>query len=273
MLKKTLVGTAVAVILSVFVFGKDVLSYAQTSASSVRNAVKSEVPIEFELERAREMVEDLVPDIRRCMHVIAEQQVDVEHLSVKISQRSQELASQKKQVLVLRQDLSGGGETFVYASRTYTSNEVKRDLATRFERYKAAQESLLRDRQILAAREKALLANQKKLDEMLAAKQNLQVELEQLDARLRTVQAAETVSMLEIDDSQLTRTKKLIRELSKQLDVKVKLLDAEGKFTGLIPVDAENSVPVNIGQEIDEYFGPQNGSQTNVAELEPVAEL
>ena len=81
MLKKTLIGTAVAAALAVFVFGKDVVSYARTSASSVRDAVKSEVPLEFEIERARKIVENLVPDIRNCMHVVAEQQIDIEAFS------------------------------------------------------------------------------------------------------------------------------------------------------------------------------------------------
>ena len=267
MIKKALIGTAVAAALSVFVFGKDVVSYARTSASSVRDAVKSEVPLEFEIERAREIVENLVPDIRNCMHVIAEQQVDIEHLSTAISRNNDLLSRQKGQILVLREDLAGGGETFVYASRTYTSMDVKRDLATRFERFKSAEESLLRDQQILTARQTSLDANQTKLDELLASKQNLEVQLEQLGARLKTVQAAETVSDLEIDDSQLARAKTLIRELNKQLDVREKMLDVKGKFSGLIPVDASPVVPANIGQQIDNYFDEGARSEADVARL------
>ena len=256
MLKKTLIGTAIAATLAVFVFGKDVFSYASTSASSLRDAVKSEVSLEFEIERARNIVGKLMPDIRHCMHVTAEQQVDIEHLTADIARKDAELGRQKGQILALREDLAGGGETFVYASRKYTSNEVKRDLATRFERFKAAQEALARDKQILIAREKALRANQTKLDDMFVAKQNLEVQLEQLDAKLKTIQAAETVSELEIDDSRLSQAKTLIKALNRELDVRQTKLDNEGKFTGLIPVDAANVVPTNIGEQIDDYFGP-----------------
>jgi hypothetical protein len=257
MLKKALIGTGIATALAVFVFGKDVFSYARTSASSVRDAVKSEVPIEFEIERARKVVENLMPDIRHCMHVTAEQQVDIEHLTADIARKEDELGRQKGQILALRTDLASGKETFQYASRKYTSDEVKRDLATRFERFKAAQEALARDKQILVAREKALQANQKKLDDMFVAKQNLEVQLEQLDAKLKTIQAAETVSELEIDDSQLSQAKTLIKQLNRELDVRQTKLDNEGKFTGLIPVDAADVVPSNIGEQIDEYFGPE----------------
>ena len=48
MLKKLVIGSAAAVALGTFVFGRDVVSYISTGFHSVRAAVKSEVPIEFE---------------------------------------------------------------------------------------------------------------------------------------------------------------------------------------------------------------------------------
>ena len=269
MVKKVLIGGAVAAALSVFVFGRDVWSYAKTSATSVRNAVKSEVPLEFEIERARKMVEDLVPDIRQCMHVIAEQQVDIEHMQADLARKQAALKQQKEEILALREDLKSGATQYVYHRRVYTVDDVKRDLASRFEQYKAAEQILERDQQILEARQKALEANQKKLDEMLAAKQNLEVQLAQLDARLKAVRAAEAASELKIDDSQLSRAKTLITELNKQLDVRERLLNAEGKFMGRIPVGQE-LVPEDIGGEIDTYFQRETSDPTaDVVEAAP----
>ena len=44
-LKKSLIGAAVLVALGTFVFGRDALSYATTWGGTVRDAVKSEVPL------------------------------------------------------------------------------------------------------------------------------------------------------------------------------------------------------------------------------------
>lgn len=256
MIKKAILGSAAFIAVGAFIFGRDLCSYAKTAGSTVREAVKREVPIEFEVDRARKMVERLIPEIRESMHVIAEQQVDVEHMSRDIDRKSAELLRQKEAMLTLKGHLEKGAATFQFASRTYTPVEVKYDLAQRFDRYKSADETLKRDREILKAREAALRANEKKLDGMLAAKQELEVQVEQLEARVKTVQAAESVSTLEIDDSELTRVKKLIRELNKQLDVKQKMLDTEGRFVGLIPVEATTApVPVeNVTEEINAYF-------------------
>lgn len=251
-----------------FVFGKDMFTYVRTWGSNVREAVKAEVPIEFEVDRAKNMVETIVPDIRDCMHKIAEQQVDIEHRTREINQRGDEMATQKQAILTLRADLSSGNGPFKYASRTYTADQVKSDLAVRFNRFKAAEESLSQDRQILAAREKTLKANEEKLDTLLASKKQLEVQIEQLEARVKTVQAAQAASELEFDDSRLARAKKLIGDLNKQLDVRVKMLDAEGKFTELIPVEESKKPNVdNVTEQIDSYFGPEKESGVPTAAI------
>ena len=134
MIKKMLIGSGVVMTLGALLFGRDIFSYVRTAGASVRNAVKREVPLEFEVRRAREMVENLVPDIRHCMHVIAEQQVDLENLNESIQSREEALLKHKDAIFVLRSDLDTGDENFVYAGRTYTSNQVRRDLSHRFDR-------------------------------------------------------------------------------------------------------------------------------------------
>ncbi len=253
--KKAVIGVAAAAVLSTLVFGRDVVSYVKTFGSSAREAIKAEVPIEFEIQRARDMVANLVPDIRQCMHVIAEEEVNVEHLSKEIARAENDLGKQKDEILALRRHVDSGRQVYQTSSRAYSCNEVKRDLSSRFERYKTAETTIASKRQILAAREQSVVAAREKLEGMLNEKRNLEVQLENLDARLKTVQAAQTASSVQLDDSQLSRAKKLIGELNKQLDVAQKMLDADGKFTGLIPVEAASQVPEDLSNQIDEYFG------------------
>ena len=259
--QKFVIGAAVLATLGTFVFGRDVVSYMKTAGNSVRQAVKAEVPVDFEVERARKMVEDLVPDIRRCMHVIAEQQVDVESLQNEIHESELAMKQQKEAMFTLRSDLESKDTEFVYASRSYTKDEVRNDLAQRFDRFKIATDTVKRNSQILRAREKALDANREKLENMLSSKMDMEVQIEQLEARLKSVQAAETVGNLEIDNSQLTRAKSLIKDLNKQLDVKEKLLDAEGKFTGLIPVDTQVEEKRDVVKQMDAYFKLKTGDR------------
>lgn len=253
--KKAVIGAVAAAVLSTLVFGRDVVSYVKTFGSSARDAIKAEVPIEFEIQRARDMVANLVPDIRQCMHVIAEEEVNVEHLSKEIARAENDLGKQKDEILALRRHVDSGRQVYQTSSRSYSCNEVKRDLSSRFDRYKTAETTIASKRQILQAREQSVIAAREKLEGMLNEKRNMEVQLENLDARLKTVQAAQTASSVQLDDSQLARAKKLIGELNKQLDVAQKMLDADGKFTGLIPVETASQVPEDLSNQIDEYFG------------------
>ena len=46
----------------------------------MKQTVRNSVPVDFEIERWRKMVKNLVPDIRKNMHVIAQEEVEVERL-------------------------------------------------------------------------------------------------------------------------------------------------------------------------------------------------
>lgn len=254
MLKKAIVGSVAVVATSTFFFGRDALSYLTTGASSLRNAVRSEVPIEFELERARKEVDALLPAIRGSLKVVAEQQVDVESLRTTIENKQTALEEQEEAILALNEDLKSGEAHFVYAGHSYSAKEVQRDLAERFNRFKTAEATLRDQQQILASKEQELQANSDKLEDMLSQKKDLEVELERLAAKMQTIAARKQISNLSIDDSQLARAKSLINEIDKRLDVEAKMLDAEGNFLGLIPVETKAEVPVNIAEQVEAYF-------------------
>jgi chromosome segregation ATPase len=266
MLKTLVIGTAGAALLGSLIFGRDVVSYGRTAWSTTRDAVKREVPVEFEIERARTAVAQLDPAIKHTLKVVAEQQVDIEQMNKQIAQRTDDLQTAKEQMLTLKHDLEAGKSMYKYASIEYTSADVKRDVRTRFERYKAAEAMLDRDRRIQKSRSQALFAYEKQLDQMLGQKKDLEAQVEQLEARLQTIRAEQSVSAPEIDDSALSNVKRLIAEVNKQLDVQEKLLDSNGKFgTGLIPVETKPSVELgNVTAEIDDYFKPAQKSADGV---------
>jgi peptidoglycan hydrolase CwlO-like protein len=257
MLKKVLIGTGTAAVLGSLIFGRDVVSYGRTAWSATREAVKREVPLEFQIERARTSVAQLAPAIQHTLKVIAEQQVDIEHLNRDIAKRTEDLQVAKEQLMTLKHDLESGRSTFRYANASYTSDEVRRDVKTRFDRFKAAEAFLERDRRIQKSREQALYAHEKQLDQMLSQKKDLEAQVEQLEARLQTIRAEEVVSAPQIDESELANVKRLIAEVNKQLDVQEKLLDNTGKFVGLIPVEVKPTVDISgVTAEIDDYFKP-----------------
>jgi len=265
MLKKAIGGSLAAMLLAGMVLGTDALSYVTTACGNVREAVKSEITPEFELDRIRNEIDKLMPEIRQHMTVVAEQSVDVKDLQREIAKKDTKLASQRDAILALRADLSSSKDSFTYRHVSYTRGEVEADLANRFESFRNGEEALARDRQILAAQKQTLRANQKKLDSMLGRKQELAVHVSQLEARLKTIQASEAVNAIEVDDTKLSRVEGMIKDLNHALDVRESILETEGNVLGRIPVE-EDSVDLHadVVSEIDQHFGLT--ADENVAE-------
>jgi chromosome segregation ATPase len=180
MIKKGILAGVAAILLAGFFFGRDACSYMSTSAGWVKDSVKSSVPMEFEIERARTMIKGLVPDIQKNMHVIAKEEVEVERLEKQIAQAETKLNTDRASLLRLKSDLASNQDRYEYGGRAYTVSQVKLDLANRFERYKTGDATLASLREIHDARQKSLDAARQKLEGMLAAKRQLEVDVENL---------------------------------------------------------------------------------------------
>jgi len=263
MIKKAVIAGGAAVLLGVLLFGRNAVSYVRTSAGYVRDSVQESVPVEFEIERARGMIKDLVPEIRKNMHIIAKEEVEVQRLEEQIATADAKLGKDREQLMRLKADLGGGQGVFKYAGRTYTAQEVKTDLANRFERYKTGDATLASLKEIHKARQRSLDAARSKLEGMLAMKRQLQVEVENLDARVQMVAAAQTTSNYQFDDSKLGQAKELISRLKTRLEVAERVINAETNFQDEIPLD--QPTPENILEQVTEYFGPGPGTDTKVA--------
>ncbi len=256
MLKKMVIGSLATTLVAGFIFGKDIFSYATTACTNVRDAVKSEITPEFELARIRNDIDKLMPEIRQHMTVVAEQSVDVKDLERDIEKKESHLAGQKEAILALRGDLTSSHDKFTYRHVSYTRGEVESDLSLRFEAFRVGEGAVARDRQILTAQRQTLRANQQKLDSMLGRKQELSVLVSQVEARLKTIQAAEAVNNIEVDDTQLTRVEGLINDLNHALDVRESLLETEGHVMGRIPVEVDPvELQTDVVTEIDQHFG------------------
>lgn len=254
MIKKALLVVGGLGLLTVFVFGRDAFSYMKTSYGRTTEAVTNSFPTEFQIDRARRMVRELRPEIQECAHVIARQQVEVDHLNERIAKMESKLDKDKADIVRLRSDLAEDRSYYTYASnRRYTPAEVRDDLNRRFERYKTADQTAAHLREMRDARQRQVDAAKEKLEAMVAAERQLAAEVENLEAQLNLVQVAEATSNFTFDDSKLSRVKELVSEIRTDLDVKSRLAAADVEYTGEIPLEGE--APTDIEEQVAEYFG------------------
>ena len=234
-------------------------SYIKTVAGDVNEAWHEAVPVEFEIERAKNMVADLKPEIRKNMHIIAREEVQVQQLESQIEKIKSSLDKSQTDIVRLRDDLANNNTTFVYASREYTRDQVSKDLKARFASHKVKSDTLKNLEKILAARTQGLTAARAKLDEMISAKKQLEVDVENLEAQMRMVELAETTSEYQFDDSHLGQVRELIQNVQTRLDVSRKLAESSIEPLGQIPLDAAEES--SIEDEVAAYFGIDSASE------------
>ena len=256
MVKKALMVAGGVVLLLGLFFGRDAASYVSTSVGWVKQSVKDSIPVEFEIERARKMIEKVDPEIAQNMRMVAKEEVEIEKLAKQVEGADEQLAKAKRDMLRLTAHVDSGDSLFYVGTRSYTTAQVKSDLKSRFDRYQVQEATHEKMTEILDARRRGLSAAQQKLEKMIAAKRQLEVDVANLEARLKMVQVAQTSSDFNFDDSQLSRTKELLSEIGTRIDVAEKMVNVEVQGG----INLEEEVQEDISEEITRYF---NGEKSN----------
>jgi chromosome segregation ATPase len=234
------------------VFGRELCSYVSSSARSVRTAVKDAVPVDFELRRARDLVDDIIPEMHACVRMIAQQEVEIAQLNKDIEQSRKQLDEERTRVAKLREALASPQSSFTFNGFSWSREQVKEDLAHRFDNLKEAEVVLSGKQRLLENRQRSLAAAMQTLDRTRSQKSLLESQIAALEGQNQLVKAASVGSNLNIDNSKLAQSEKLIAEIKKQLDVAERVLAHESHFVQPIPVDAISEK--DLVNEIDAHL-------------------
>jgi chromosome segregation ATPase len=263
-LKRSVIVVAGVTVVGGLLFGKDVSSYVRSSAKSVRTVVKDSVPIDFELRRARDLLDEIIPEMHANVRLIAQEEVEVAGLNVDITNSEKSVEEEQVRIAKLRNALSTHRARYSFAGQEYPRSYVKADLANRFERFKESEIHLASKRRLLESRENSLHAAMQLLERTRSRKRTLEDQIESLASQHRLVKSAAVGSHIQVDNSKLAQTEKLIRQIKKRLDVAERVLANESKFTQAIPVDAV--VESDLLTQVDDYF--QDRQQLASADLQ-----
>jgi hypothetical protein len=255
------VAGAVALLLGLL-FGRESLSYVGTFVGMCRDNAKEAIPVDFQIERAKQEVKNLDPDIARNMHLIAKEEVELANLEKDIAARDALLAKARTEIERLANDLKRGDSTYVYCGINYNAKQVESDLARRFESFKQQEKHLNVLKERVGIRKQGLAAAQEKLAAMQSAKEDLMTNIETQKSRLEMVRVAQATSDLKFDDSRLSRTKSLIQDISTRIDVQEKMVGNAKSTAGQIRLEESTAATGNIAEQVTEYL---HGKSAEVA--------
>jgi chromosome segregation ATPase len=260
MLKKIGIASVVVVAGLVLFTTTSLGSYCKLAWKKARAGVSNQIPIEVEIERVRDEISQLGPDMNKNLNAIAQEMVAIENLREDIKQTRANLDGQKKNILTMREDLENvkdRSETkFIdYGGKRYSAEKVRAKLARDWESYKQAEASLKAKEELLEAKEQSLAAAREQINAMKAKKEQLEVQVAQLEAELKTLRVAEARGSFKIDDSRLAHIESSLGEIRNRVKVAQNESVLKGEFQNdMIPVEKKVQT-ADVLKEIDGHFG------------------
>lgn len=265
-LKRSVLVVVGIVFVGGILLGRDMVSYLHSSAKSVQVAVKEAVPIEFELKRASDLLEEIIPEMHANIRLIAQEEVEIAALKADIAQSEKSISEEQVRIAKLRDALAQPQIRYTYGGREYSRSYVKDDLAQRFERFKESELMLASKQRLLNSRQNSLNAAVALLEKTRSNKRMLEDKIQTLASQYRLVKAASVGSKIEVDNSKMAQTEKLIAQIQKRLDVAERVLAHESQFVQEIDVDAV--VEEDLLTQVDDYFREKEPQEQFVNAIE-----
>jgi hypothetical protein len=247
------ITTGGAAILGGLALGSDLGSYVRTSVHDVRSSVKDNIPVEFELRRARNLLDGVGPELHNNIRLVAEQEVEIANLKGDLKQGHQNLDAEKVRIEKLRNCLSTSKASFEFGGLDYTRGQLTQELSRQFTHFKEAEVAMATKTELLSSRERSLSAAMEAMESAKGQKATLEAQIEGLEAQYRLVQAAAKGTDVSIDHSRLSQATKVVEDIKKQLAVAEHVLAHEAKFTQPVPIDTVTEK--DLLTQVDQHFG------------------
>src|SRR5271155_2259983 len=162
MIKKGVVGAALGAGTLFLVFGTSAPSYVKTAFHKVRQNVKESVPPQFEIDRARQDIENLKPMFDQNKETLARAEVEAESLESEVVRMQASLDTEKATILAMQQKLKTG-DFRLTGHIVDTADSIKADLADRLDHYDYTVDTLKQKQEVLKAKRKIIRAAHEQL--------------------------------------------------------------------------------------------------------------
>jgi chromosome segregation ATPase len=234
MIRKTLkMVTALAVVVGGVGFlalGTDLPSYAATVFQSVRDGVQDQIPIDLQLKRAEQLLEEVDPQIESCKRDVARAEVELEELLGSVQHLEQVVTREQGQLqagqrrLVQVETVSASLVPAEVASR----RRLERSLQRKVDSYRNNLSILKTKRSLIERQQEAVDAARQRLLAVRSQQEELQDMIRSLRTQQQWVEAmAANQRDFRLDDSALSEAKDALEEIQKRLDVKQRMLENE----------------------------------------------
>ncbi len=198
MVRKVVLAAVVLAVLAGVAWTTELGSYLTTAWRQSTALVKRQVPIEFEIKRAKDMLVNLEQVDDKLISALASEMVNRKRLEREVAEAETALAA-------VRETLRSRNEAFknLPVSHGPQRDKMAAELERLLKRAKVMEATLKTKRDLLAQHDERVQAVKDQRDGLRAQKADLEARIQSLETQVALLKAAETRSRHRIDDSQL----------------------------------------------------------------------
>lgn len=250
--------------------GTDFPGYLGTMASSVRESVAGQIPIEIELKRAEGLIRQIDPQIDTCKRDLARAEVELEGLQQSVEHLEKVVAAEEHKLKVGAALLSDEGRGGVQLAADFGARRrVSADLGRTKDSYVNNVVILKTKRTLIERQTRAVEAAKQRLAAVRSERVALEDQVQSLKTQQMQVEAlAAHSNRFDLDSTALSQAKEVIANVKKRLDIAQRMLENDMVFQGdPIEVAVEER---NVLQEIEQLFAAVDApAATATIELNP----
>ena len=241
-------------------------SYIGSVATSVRESVADQIPVEIELKRADNLIRQIDPQITKCKLDLARAEVDLSSLQDSVEHLEKVVTAEEKKLklgaALLREDTPDGVRL---AADFGARRRVSADLGRTKDSY-VNNCAILKSKRILIDRQtRAVDAAKERLAAVRYERGALEDQVRSLKTQQMQVEAmAASSNRFDLDSTALSQAKEVITGVRKRLDVAQRMLENDMAFSGEPVPGADDR---NVIKEIDELFAANRGTTSVRTEL------
>jgi len=241
-------------------------SYMSSVATSVRESVADQIPVEIELKRADNLIRQIDPQINKCKLDLARAEVDLSSLQDSVQHLDKVVTAEERKLKLgaslLREDTPDGVRLAAdYGAR----RRVSADLGRTKDSYVNNLAILKSKRSLIDRQARAVDAAKERLNAVRYERGALEDQVRALKTQQMQVAAMTAASdRFDLDSTALSQAKEVISGVRKRLDVAQRMLENDMAFAGE-PVDGTEDR--NVIKEIDELFASSGGATAVRIEL------
>ncbi|MBL8733880.1 MAG: hypothetical protein JNN13_16025 [Planctomycetes bacterium] len=233
-LKMVLLGGVVLGGAGFLILGTAFPGYLRSMATSVREQVVGQIPIELELKRAQTLIQQVDPQIDGCKRDLARAEVELEELQRSVAQLEKVCDHDEKRLRVGATLLGGDGRGEArLASDFGDRRRINTELARTKDNYVNNLAILKTKRALIERQGQAVEVAKQRLHAVRTERAALEDQVQALRTQQMQIEALAASSQnFDLDSSALSQAKEVMATVKKRLDVAQRMLENEMVFHG-----------------------------------------